>query len=300
MRFNPSLCDAICDVQLFLKVTGDIVDTHFYRYINRTKRTQLEKKTFLSSQSEDPQLFDALSYSEAASKWFIANVYHDVVVNNALFFDIYLSELLVKYDDREFMYYLFEDYSAYYVSASLFKFGTLEQLKWLHSIRSDLGVNELADIVETTTRLEIMKFIYEIRQDLFESEQITDILDLVHESTIVKRDLETLEWLIEKLGFEFQYPGNFHYDKKAVINFFRTIIDNGDDSMLEWLFVNHTDFIREVVNRDEMGDEILHELALKSSHRIFLMYLSKVDKGYIVNRRNYGDTLKNIAMINML
>lgn len=294
MLINADLCDTIAYVQLYLKATPDVTDSLFYKYATHVGLTDVAKK-FIPKCCNSKEVFDALSYSGVTCRWFIDTAFHYVRLNGLAINEVFLAELLVKFDEREFMRIFIDDDRYEEIATAILTFGTLDQVKWFHSIDEDLGVSEISEIAETVARLDVVQFVYEVRPNLFDGIEVTDIYTLSHNGSLVKRDLETLEYIISKIVFEPRIP-QFYEDYGAVM-FFRNMICQRDESLLEWLFINKPQYIERCVNIPTVGETILYDIAVHCSSRLFIMFASVANEGFRINRRHNQDMVANFAYL---
>lgn len=305
MLLNIDLCDTLCEVQIFGKAPGTIVDTMFYDYLEGFFIDNICKKKsrFYAQRSAEVYIYDYLKGSEAATQWFIEQLYYDAVINRAKLCYEHLSELLVKLDDRAFIKHSIKRKTrgAVQMIDALLMHGTLDQVKWAFTMPEFMSNVIIESVICKVAKLETMMFIYHIMPKIFDDVNVRRIVDLMHDSRKVKRDLETLEYLVYRLQYKIDYYDSARMfepsDRYAVMKFFHEVLDEGDESILEWVFIHNSDHMRAAVNVEEYKKDVLFEIATKCSHRLLRLFLDTIYDDSVHNDKRHAEAIKNLQYL---
>lgn len=298
MLFNIDLCDAICEVQIRLKVTGDMSNSRFYKYVSRKDYNVdcTDAQTFNEQLTFDDHAIKLIMADTDAGKWILDNFYEEFIVKSAPCLGELIANLAIKHDDREFIdHYAGKEYEMMLLYAAML-FGTLDQMHYLRTICDFSKIKGIDSVIKRVVNLDIMKYIYSVRPDLFTGFRERGFLSLLHCSVLVKRDLQTLEWLIDKLGVTMGNTGFDECDSDDTFNFFAAIIKNGDESLFEWICINRSNILRPAFKHLTNRADILCHIAVNLPHRLFLLFVERVYPEHNPTD-NHADMLKNLQYI---
>lgn len=298
MLFNKDLCDTICEVQIRFKMVGDRSTNRLYQHLDRMEymKESHDICTFYENVAYDSTAVKIIMSSDAIGKWFLDNLYQEFISGVEDCYDELITDLVIKHNDREFIDYFVGSNFGVQFMKSVMRFGTLDQMNYLRTVMDFSKIRAIEDIIEHVANLDVMKFIYTVRPQLFVSTRIRSILSLTHNSVLVKRDLQTLEWLINKLNPRLNNLGFDPSDSDDVHCFFNKIITNGDESLLEWVCLNRSAEIRPAFKHLDKRFEILTNIAVNCSHRIFLLFMQHIYPEHNPTD-NHADMLKNLQHI---
>lgn len=302
MLFSSDFWDVLCEVELFCMAPGDVVETPLFSAIKDRSPIlifdEVDLEYFFIKVSMSEHLY--LEHYEPAVRWLINQLFHHVKVNRTSVDYDNLSKALVKLDYREFITHCID--TGYMVTVrALLTYGTVDQVRWAFTDKKFAKRVKLVEVIRHVARLDVMRFISKLKPKLFIGVEVTDIIDLLYYGNDVKRDLDTLEYLMELLGYGSErrrgclpFPAHFI---GSVTHFVNLVTKEGDESLLEWLFINQPKVMKELVNESNVGMEVLYEIATKCSHRIMRLFLDRVytDNTYVDKR--FGDVILNLQYL---
>lgn len=291
MHFNADLLDIIAESQFGFTVSDSITQSTLYKYFSNPKSTQynackLTATKFLTIGVNDDLFVEYACLSVETALW-LREAYFDLVTDYPedivpwTRMELRTSLYLINHiDDRQYRVSpdMLEDESA---SDIFYAFVSMEQLRDFHSEMPKSILISKEIICTTIGRLDVMLFLNEHYPKAFAKvrKSPAGITDMKYTNKYGERSVETFEWLVANKLVKLTKD-----DFVELCNF-QLGIYCCDDSIIQWLLINHLPSVRQIYAeyRNDDEDEEDYKLAWfwtifeNCNARTLQMYLEKVD-----------------------
>lgn len=235
MLFNCDLLNVIAEVEYGFTVPETMLDTVFYRHLSRSKS---HKQHHFNSINEifnaidmDDEIFTEHTYQSARTARWALHIIETYDIKGYLSGSRCIRLSIAANDMPKLIAILNKPYFDYEV---LYAYATVEQLRMIQHML----VVQPYMVSACIARLDVMKFLYEIKPEAFApTETDYDRTTILKYTGYGTRSVKVIEWLVDNGIRKFS-----SYDLKSKLSIAR-IIKSYDDSMIKWVLKHHTDAV---------------------------------------------------------